>query len=288
MEKSKISFELFPKTVYNDIPNLPDPVYLGITIKARNYDEITLYFQITAIHPAWTFKTVNLGAVESGKEIIEHLHDFGYRGRPTAEVTDECEFSLKAYTDPDYTSLKWESKRTIKVVFFKSDDGTWTFDIVNNFDDGTLQDWSVEGITNLAGGYPTIKVAEDYVVSVPYSCKGDGDPYSAVDYPPSAFKLKKTITTPDKPEVFAIINFRLTNDGDTTYRVLIKRDDVILCDLGKPEKQGYNVLPIDIWMRTVVPLPRNATFVLSIEHWVQSIYGRVYSTWIDDFKLISR
>jgi len=282
----KIGFDVRPKTVYSDIPNLPDPVYLGITIKARNYDEVTLYFRIKATHPSWTFTTVDLGAVASGAEIIRHLHDYGYRGRPTAEITDACEFTLEAYTDSAYTNLKWTSIRIIKVVFIKSDNGTWTLNMINNFDDGTLQDWSSDWGAAARAEYivGAFGIAEDYALSVPYSAKA----HMRVTFPAwvaSWQRIYKSITTPDTPEVFAIVNLRIAYEaGPRIETVKVLFAGTVLSELGY---SGYE-FPTGFWLRIVVPLPRATTGTIEIS--VSGVTGHDlgWYVWLDDFKLISR
>jgi len=283
MKKRKIGFKIYPKTIYSDIPNLPATVYLGITIKGRNYDEVTLYFQLVAYHPDWTFTTANLGAVGSGAEIIRHLHNYGYRSRPTAEVTNDCEFTLKAYTDEAYTNLKWESKRTITIVFIKSDDGTWTLDEFNNFDDGTLQGWGARFVSGPSGTWIGIGIAEDYAISVPYSAKMF---YVPPDAGYTIVEMYKSFTTPDKPEVYAIMNLRY--DDESYYgelrEIWIMRDGVVLNKIGTPDIR----MPRRYWKRFVVPLPRNTTLELKIRY---GSYLGMYEdawVWLDDFKLVSR
>jgi len=284
----KIGFEISPKTIYSDIPNLPDPVYLAITIKARNYDEVTLYFQLVASHPSWTFGTANLGAVGSGAEIIAYLHNYGNRPRPTAEITDECEFTLKAYTDPDYTNLKWESKRIIKVVFIKSDDGTWTLDEIDNFDDGTLEGWGARIVTGANGLALSIGIAEDYAISVPYSAKMSANVVGGYGARDVEAEFYKSITTSSRSENYAIINTRWYGFDNWWHFVQIWRNTTLLNQVGRKATKGVSVLRQGIWVRFVVPLPANTTLELKIRYrfHIRDVYDD--HMWLDDFKLVSR
>ena len=44
-----------PRDIYTDLTNLPDPCKLGITARAYNYDDVTLYFKVNASATNWTF-----------------------------------------------------------------------------------------------------------------------------------------------------------------------------------------------------------------------------------------
>ncbi|MCL6579207.1 MAG: hypothetical protein K6T73_07455, partial [Candidatus Bathyarchaeota archaeon] len=70
------------RTIYRDIANLPDPVKLGLTIRYFNHDDVGLYFQITGSGTGYTFGTVNLGLLASGKNAYINLDEFASRAKP--------------------------------------------------------------------------------------------------------------------------------------------------------------------------------------------------------------
>ncbi len=246
------------KTIYSDLVSLPDPVELGVTVRAFNYDSVTLYMKVDAVLAGWSFTTKTLGAIGAGANIYENLDDFGSRTKPVAEVTETIVLRLWAYTDAGYTNLKWYYERNLVMIFIKSDDGSWATDLSNNFDDGTVQGWAVE---LLVGSYIVCEVETDFVLSVPNSCRMDnytsvGSVYIASVYGPKG--------------------------------LYVWRDAVEISHLGKAYVANYDrYVPRNKWMRIVVPLPVDDTFELGIvtiwgiyseNHYDLQLKGRLYKS----------
>lgn len=281
-----------PRTIYRDVVNLPDPVLLGLTIRYFNYDAVTLYFQITGSGVGYTFDTVNLGSLGSGANRYQNLDEFASRAKPSAgdftagELVESITLILRAYTDAEYTDLKWTHERTVGVIFIKSDDPAFTQDVLNDFDDGTVQGWAV---AKEAGDVnPTIAVVTDYVLSAPYSVKMtmSHDGYPVRD------RLYKSFTTPNKDVVYAIIDVRVSKTGvkTSTENLKIQRNTATLVYLGGPAYiDTVNLVPINKWLRIVVPLPKNTILELRIV-----LQLRIYALedkgylWLDDFKIVSK
>lgn len=282
-----------PRTIYRDVLNLPDPVLLGLTIRYFNYDDVGLYFRITASATGYTFGTVDLGLLGSGASRYENLDEFGSRAKPVVGDFTEGEFDesvtliLRAYTDAGYTDLKWTHERTVTVAWIKSDDAAWTQDELDDFDDGTVQGWAV---ANEVGIPPTIAVVSDYVLSAPYSVRMA----TLASMPQEErSRLYKSFTTPDKSVVYAILNLR---QGCQLYQwmkyINVQRDASVLVYLGKPfdSSTGAHYFVIDKWVRIVVPLPRNATLEIRVvQDWFcdTSTDQNVW-LWMDNFKIISK
>ena len=286
-----------PRTVYREVLNLPDPVKLGLTVRYFNFDGVGLYFQITGQASGYTFGTVDLGLLGSGANAYRNLDEFGERAKPSAGEFTEGEFDedikliLKAYTDAGYSDLKWTHERTVTVHWIKSDDPAWTVDVLNDFDDGTAQGWAKTD----EEGYSTQVIANDYVLSVPYSYKlnNKSNTYSPAD---CRTRVYKSFDTPNKSVVFAIVNFRMSYYSGSDMRnkyVAVDRNTSRLVFLGRPYdavKEDY--LPKDKWMRTVVPLPKNTTLELGIivSH-LRASPGTANDFaywWMDIFKIISK
>ena len=283
-----------PRTIYEDIVNLPDPVKLGITVRAFNHDDVGLYFQVTAECSGWTFETENLGLVGSGADIHQNLDEFGSRAKPASETEQIIKLILKAYTDAGYTDLKWTYERNVTIVFIKSDDASYTVDELDNFDDGTVQGWAVADELNNKATYPQIGVVTDYVLSAPYSCKMTQG-YSGVGSVMKEVRarLYKSFITPNKETIYAILDVRQSAD-DPILSILkylkVARDAVDLIFLGRPfDTVETEDFPRDKWARIVVPLPKNTTLeVRIIQSWL-CIQNSPYAyLWLDDFKIISK
>ena len=282
-------------TIYRDIPTLPDPTLLGMTIRYYNYDDENLYFQVTGSAPGYTFGTVNLGLLASGANAYQNLDDFASRARPGAAISEEITIILRAYTDAAYTVLKWTYERKVQVIFIHSIDGTWTLDVLNNFDDGTVQGWAVTAET--ANNLVYCEVRGDYVLSPPYSIRLRQYTTLTGTYEARA-RLYKSFTTPDKNVVYAIINLRsqLEPVGTTwAYNKYLKiqRDATVLIYLGRPyDTVQVHYFPNAKWLRVVVPLPKNTTVQVRIVHSLVNYRSAVavarMDMYIDDFKIISK
>lgn len=285
-----ISFNLGspPRTIYRDIFNLPDPTELGITTRIFNDDTVDLYFKITGSDGAeWTFSTVEIGLIDAGTNVHRTFDEFASRTKPSSELEEKIDIILRAYTDAGYTDLKWEYTRTVTVVWINSDDPLYTVDELDNFDDGTVQGWAV--VDELGTG-ASLAVATDYYLSSPYSAR--------VLMPNDALyvrtRLYKSFTTSDKPNVFAIIDTRTAKGiGNHFVKYLeVAKDGVTLVFVGRPSDAfDTDYVPLDRWLRVVVPLPRNTTLeVRVVYHYYLSVFPvtPVPRFWMDDFKIISK
>ena len=283
-----------PRTIYRDVLNLPDPVKLGLTVRYFNYDDVSLYFQITGSAPGYTFGTVNLGSLGAGANRYRNLDDFGSRAKPVAgdftagEFDESITLTLKAYTDAGYSDLKWTHERTVAVHWIKSDDAAWTQDELDDFDDGTVMGWAVANELNSA---PTVGVATDYVLSAPYALRMVQVPISAPDQIRS--RLYKSFATPDRPVVYAITNFRLrkTDTAITWMKNLrFQQNGTVLVYLGRTyDTVAADYFVLDKWVRVVVPLPRDTTLEVRmvVETRMGTLDCRLYLN-MDDFKIISK
>lgn len=247
------------KTIYSDLVDLPDPVVLGVTVRAYNYDSVTLYMKVDATLAGWSFVTKALGAIGTGGNTRLNLDDFGSRTKPAAELTETIILRLRAYTDSGYSNLKWTFERELVVVFIKSDDGSWATVLSNDFDDGTVQGWAGEDIS---GSSPVaVENVSDFVLSIPDSCRLDQYRYVG-----SAFI-----------------------GGEFIHGLFVWLDAEEIVHLGKTYigNTGSNYVSLNKWMRIVLPLPVNDTFELGIvgdwcvSHmgvWSYQMKGRLYKS----------
>jgi len=276
-----------PRTVYGDILNLPDPVTLSITFKAYNYDSVTLYFQITITGAGWTFPaSTNLGSIISGANTQFHQDQYGTRAKPAAETTESLTLTLRAYTDAGYSNLKWTFVRTVTVWFIKSDDGSWTQDILDNFDDGGAHGWAAVVET---GGTASGSVASDYVLSVPYSFRVDGMK-TASGPGELRYRIEKAITTPNRAKVLAIANLRFHDGANTGIKKIdVLQDSTIIVEVGKPVDSNYtDYIPEARWLRIVIPLTPNVS--ITLKYVIDGYVQLNYHMWLnfDDFTVISK
>lgn len=275
------------RSIYTDLVNLPDPLYLGLSIRVFNYDDVTLYMRVDGYGTGWSFTTNNLGSLASGANIRSTLDNFGTRAKPGAALTETITVRLRAYTDAAYTSLKWTYERVIDLVFIKSNDGSWIQDVLNNFDDGTVQGWAR---VREGGTSEDFTVATDYVLSAPYSLKLRG--YSGSIYQWNGY-IHKTFLTPDRAIVYAILDLRAGRQDANMHlnHLSVRRNttELIKFGLDYPTATPVSYFPYNKWARMVVPLPRNTSLSLRIYvYFRSSVTFRYGDLWMDDFRIISK
>lgn len=287
--KNPISMEVFPKTIYTDLVDLPATLLLGLTIRFYNHSDQTLYMQIQVSGTNWTANSVNLGSLTSGNNAYKNLDNFSSRSKPASETTEQVTLTLKGYTDAGYTDEYASFSRAVTIIMIKSDDGTWTQNELDNFDDGTVQGWACTGC-----GF--FEVATDYILSAPYSLRAKRTGGGSGRYKVT-LDVYKSFSTPDKTTVYAIFNVRsygviyLGTPYDFIKFWEIKKNSDVLVHLGRAyDTVLEHYAPNAKWIRIVVPLPRNVTITLhQYAEWVCSQGGfDNCSLWLDDFKIISR
>jgi len=283
-------------SLYTDLVNLADPVYLGLTMRIFNYDDVSLYLRVDGYAAGWTFTTTDLGAYGSGGSAYLNIDNFAYRARPGAALTEDLTIRLRGYTDAGYTNLKWTALRTVTMVFIKSDDGSWTQDFLNNFDDGTLQGWAVvKDWADGLGTTPSVAVQTDFKLSPPYSARAYYRMDSGMQWC-HGIRMYKSFTIPDKNYVFAIMNIRgrqthISGAGGYPKWYNFREVGVTIIHLGRPSDYlAQTYVPLEKWMRAVMPLTRNVTEEIRIafcECQTGSGINDIY-LWLDDFMIISK
>lgn len=292
-----------PCIIYRDIVGVPETTYLGLTVRIFNWKDTTLYFSITGSGEGYTFKTVQLGTVDSGKNKYFLLDAFATKPRPAPEELEEgekietIELILSAYSDEDYTDLVETYTKQVTIHWINSEDPAFNTEVLNNFDDGTVQGWNLEAVSSKTK--VELSVASDYALSAPYSLKARHR-YYYYSYPASTTaRLYKSFTTPDKDEVFAILNIRLDRmpaegyDSGYAKAVEIWCNNTLLMRLGGATTTNKDNVPLDRWIQVTVPLPKDQTVVIEIR-WsgTHGSYGGTwdqwYILWLENFRIISK
>jgi len=300
--KSNISMKITPKTIYTDLVDLPDPMLLGLTLHYYNHSDDMLYMKITLTATNFSDNSHELGSLASGGNARYNWDNASSRAKPSAETTETLHLLLEGYSDVGYTTLVYSFARDVTIIMIKSDDDSWTEDELDNFDDGTVQDWAAAGEAGVVSA--SVSVVTDYVLSPPYSLKlaSSTTGYLKCTHGENRSRIYKTFETSDKNEIFAIMNIRVSSansfgetDRHHKYLEVRKKSDVLV-HLGKL----YDIVledyfPPNKWIRIVVPLPKNTTVESQIAadsnvHGAKIGYNSVavFFMWLDDFKIISR
>jgi hypothetical protein len=281
------------RTIYHDIVNLPDPVIQGITIRYFNFDDVSLYFKITGSGTGYTFTPVSLGLLGSGTSAYANLDNFASRAKPSSaqlpngEMGENITLTLTAYTDSGYTNLKWTFERIVQVIWINSADAAFTIDYLNNFDDGTIQGWASASELSC---YTSLSVRTTYVLTPPYSLRNQM--YSTYLQAEGRARTYKSFTTQNKNRVYAIIDIRLTiiNGAGVCKYIRFQNGDTVLIHLGRQyDTVMVNYVPVNKWIRVVVPLPVNAAleFRIVTDHYRLGQNFELHQ-FMDDFKIVSK
>ena len=276
------------KTIYRDIRDLAATLWLSLTVRYYNFTGGNLYFRITGSGTGYTFGTVDLGLLAGGSNAYENLDHFASRAKPAAATTETITLTLRAYTDAGYTNLYATYERSVEVVIIDHGDGSWNLDVDNDFDDGTVQGWdrTVENGVETSWG-----VANDYLLSAPWSLRfriQAGGTARCRGY------FRKSITTPNLDEIYAVIDIRpdmLVPPNPRFKNLHVFYDSMDLVFLGEPFDITANHYMIEErWIRIVVPLPKNTTIELKIriDTYNEGTGTASWSVNLDDFKVISK
>jgi len=159
---------------YQDILDMPDPINASFGIRIFNYTGATLYFTAQGsgsenAGAKWIWGAAQqLGGIGSGANAYFALMNLGSRVKPASAVDDNIIITVRAYTDSGYTNEVGAGYQIlITYHWIKSD--TLTLLDLDNFDGGTLEDWSMVGETPQEALYPRWVIDTAYVLSSPNS-----------------------------------------------------------------------------------------------------------------------
>lgn len=305
--------KVYPNTIYCDYADSGSvpmvlPLMIGIVIHYYNHSSQNLYMKVEGTGPTgWTTGSKTLGLLNSGSNKYRTLDNLIKRNKPSGEVTENITLTLKGYSDAGYSSLVYQYSREITVVFFDSDDGSWTLDDADDFDSGSVEGWSaINELNNDTGmGYPTCLIDGfgPVLSTAPLNwqalCMTQRVRIGGPVYRECRGRLQKTINTPNKNKVYAVLNIWVDAVPNPAYwcyiqYVKIMEDSKVLAYFGVPCCNEGEGLPQDQWFKVIVPLTPNATVDLKI---VVDGYGYhdthansicYYYTWIDALKFISK
>ena len=173
--------------IFIDYSNLPDTIQHTFFITIQNQSVSDLYFKITLFISNWTVTSPTDGKLGVVKTSTTSAFAVTIsRSKPTTETIDTGYLRVEAFIDSGYTnSIGYVD---FNVTIYIEDLENWTDVIINSFDDGTQQEWS------LSSG---LSIANDRSIEVGgYSIKT-----STVTNATVTFYIYKTITLPNRNKV---------------------------------------------------------------------------------------
>jgi len=240
--------------LYMDYYGLSDPFTTRVPIGISNAEAIDLYFRSTLVAPPpeYTNYTTDLGLVAAGKSAFK-VGTFD-RSLPTAKVTDALTMRIEAYRDAAYTDFYGSQDLSFNYYLF--DYTTGTLVDYSDFDDATLQGWSVTG---------TVGVTADLSLSPPYSAR---------IHPASTISKSWSIGT--VTEAYFIMHL-WEEDNATPFVYVNDVSKLRSYDLwGRP--------PINKWLRFVFILTPGQTNTVKIENKGDGWPNRLY---VDDLYVVT-
>lgn len=148
MVNAELIFEAYLNAAipYIDMKWLADPINHLWRLFVRNQSNQTLYFKLFNAIPNWDFGTSlpgsdekELGAIGAGGSGYYNIDMV--REVPVGEIYDDGNFTLKAYTDAGYSNEIASADKFVTIDI--QDIENWTDVTIHDFDDGTVQGWSM-------------------------------------------------------------------------------------------------------------------------------------------------
>jgi len=209
--------------IFIDYSNLPDTIQHTFFITIQNQSVSNLYFKITSFVSNWIVTSPTdgkLGVVNTNTTSAFAVTIS--RSKPTTETIDTGYLRVEAFIDSGYTnSIGYVD---FNVTIYIEDLENWTDVIINSFDDGTQQEWS------LSSG---LSIANDRSIEVGgYSIKT-----STVRSATVTFYIYKTITLPNRNKVRinfykSLYSYAGSASGYTALKnVSVKVNDVKVFDI---------------------------------------------------------
>ena len=266
--------------VYYDVVDAPDPITFRIRITILNNSGRTLYFQASLVSApeGFSMDTQNLGSIgNGGKKSFTITIQRTKPSIPFPELVETVTIRISAYTDENYTNLYAYQDIDITFHGIDSSDPNWTIVEDANFDDGSMQGWTLKvDIISGCGGcsHSSIPVTTTYV-SPPYSARERCLCSStACD---SWFGITKSFDLSQYTKAYLVLYIRFSSG---TYE----------CDKARVyngERYYIFSLPsLDVWYKVVVPLKLDLIDVIIQAHaYVGAPYSATY--YIDSIKIVA-
>lgn len=269
--------------IYYDVYLAPDPIPFKINISVQNNLNQDIYVQASPVTlpSGWNMATQNLGSVPAfGKSNFTVGLS---RVKPTdiLKIVENLEIAFKIYLDSNYTDLYDEITDTFTAIGINSEHPDFVVIDKGDFDDGTLQGWSVVREEKGHWGYPSGSnfIDDTYYVSPPYGYAvgvylDDGEGWYGY------VGLSKTIDTSIYTEAY-LVAFSTYKRGDGSaleWRVIVGDKEYIVpvenTGVGQP------------WTRICVPVPIGTDVLVKVTRYLSAPGVGTNVVTFDDIKIV--
>lgn len=198
LPNGKIVLALDPDS-YQDIVDMPDPIVIGFGVGIFNYTTDTLWFTVEGSGGGWSWAgATQLGSIASGTNGTFRVGSIATRTKPASATTDDVTLMFTAYSDAYVTEI---GTYPVIVAYHWIDSDAMSLLDLDNFDDGTLEDW-----TQSNWGGTAFAISTAYVLSSPNSARNSRHIFQTsgtwTGY------IKKTFTVPAATEAYLISNVK--------------------------------------------------------------------------------
>jgi len=198
LPNGKIVLALDPDA-YQDIVDMPDPIVIGFGVRVYNYSTETLWFTVEGSGGGWSWAGVDqLGSVASGQNAAFRVGSIATRAKPASATTDSVTLIFTAYSDAYITDI---GTYPVIVSYNWIDSDAMSLLDLDNFDGGTLEDW-----TQSNWGGTAFAISTAYVLSSPNSARNSRHIF--LDSGTWRGYIKKTFTVPAATEAYLISNVK--------------------------------------------------------------------------------
>jgi len=270
-------------TYYTDIaPIVGANMLFGYQQYSLNQEVATKYYKIEGITSGggWTPQAAQqLGAIASGTGTRFNVPDFMQRTTPASPVTEDITLRISRYPDNTYTDPPEAiADRVVTHKFI--DSGAMTLLNLDNFDDGTVQGWT---LTQQESGYFTMGVDSTYHISPAYSLRMRGRNTWSSAWRTKWGRASKPFVVPSASEAYLVINVMVRKTGASVhYTFAIYNNGVIVAELNPSDNQ----IIFDKWMRLVIPLETGITNAIDLHHYVGITDTKLTYIYFDDLKIV--
>lgn len=229
---------------YVCINNMLSPLQMNIAFQIQNFENDSYYFKIDKYGTpptGWNIVASLLGPInvdETQTFIFTSITRDKPSTIPEGRLTENVPLVVQAYRDGACTDLYSQENFTVPFHFIDLTSEEWTTLMYNNFDDGTLQGWSVQasGIVNYTIYRSWPGAARGYL------------------FDPSGYRMTKSIDT-SGPYTEAYLVFAY--QPDDASEMIIKFD-------GQTQFQSDQSSAAGTWYQIAVPLPLYASTSVAI------------------------
>lgn len=294
LPNGKIVLALDPDA-YQDIVDMPDPIVIGFGVRVYNYSTATLWFTVEGSGGGWTWAGADqLGSVASGQNAAFRVGSIATRAKPASATTDSVTLLFTAYSDAYTTDI---GTYPVIVDYHWIDSDAMSLLDLDNFDGGTLEDW-----TQSNWGGTAFAISTDYVLSSPNSARNSR--YIYLDSGTWTGYIKKTFTVPAATEAYLISNVKYVGyvQSGQSYAPKVQVREMRISKAGSiitrsgsdPYVMNQDNLTQDKqtnWLRMIAPIDVNETAEYRLEtvYYLHSNFSNKQSrlrAYHDDLKVV--